>query len=68
MLCLDTSALVELKDGPMDDAFTSQPALEHPQTDVRKIHQRRHDSSFSALTALLLICYPPRDLRPCVPG
>ena len=35
---------------------------------MKKIHQRRHDSTFSSLTVLFLICYPSRDLRPCVSG
>ena len=35
---------------------------------MKKFHQRHHDSTFSALTALFLICHPSRDLRPCVSG
>lgn len=35
---------------------------------MKKFHQRHHDSTFSALTALFLICHPSRDLKPHVSG
>lgn len=68
VLSSDTSSLVELKDGSLDGALISFSLL----SSIPRLLWRRFIKDIMIPHALpglrFPICYPPRDLRPCVPG